>query len=714
MKKILSLVLALTLLFTNMLPVLAEASQSQTKISLEKAIEIAKNSFNINTEDCVFNQSYYENMEETKHWQLNWSSRKNSHGININVDAETGDVLYMNQWKNEYANPSKLAKYKKEEALKTAEELVKKLQPEKYKEMALVEDSYNESRYIYDINAYNFYFRRKVNNLDFEGNGVNVSVDKNTLEISNYNFSWNKEALPDASKAISIEKAKKNFNEKIGIELAYMIKYDQKAKKNNAKLVYTFKNGSRPIDAITGEVINYGYYDPLSDMGASNNEMMAKEAAVLTPEEIKEVENTKKFITKDQALEIAKKYVKVEDKYKLEAASLYTDYNGTNASWSFSWNYNNPEKNEYAYISISIDAVTKEVRSISKYDSTTDNASKDGNPKYSLDKSKEAAEKFISMIAPEKFAQTEYRSDIFRNSNIEKPVSYNFNFIRKVNGISCPGNNLNVTVNAYTGEITSFYSNWMDLEFPKADDMLSIDAAYEALYKNVEFKLKYIIHYDYTLKYPNNRVIKLVYAFDDFSGMLDPKTGALLDYNGEAIKDKQEMIFADIKGHWAEKDILALLEANIIEADSKEFTPDERIKQKDFIKILINSLQPYYQVMPYATGSSAEDYDEYYKQAIAKKIIAEKEKNLDAEVSRIEAAKMIVNAMNLGYLAKKSDIFDLNYKDKDKISQDNKGFAAIVSGLNIMSGKDGSFAPEDKLTKGETAATIVNFLKVEK
>lgn len=714
MKKILSLVLALTLLFTNMLPVLAETSQSQTKISLEKAIEIAKNSFNINTEDCDFNQSYYENIEGTKQWQFNWNSRKNSHGISINVDAETGDVLYMSQWKNESSNPSKLAKYKKEEALKIAEELLKKLQPEKYKEMDLVDDSYSGSRYIYDVNAYNFYFIRKVNDLDFQGNGVNVSIDKNTLEINNYNFTWNKEALPDVSKAISIEKARKNFNEKVGIELAYMIKYDQKTKKNNAKLVYTFKNGNRPIDALTGEVINYGYYNPLYDMGASDNAMMAKEAAVLTPEEIKEVENTKKFITREQALEIAKKYVKVEDKYKLEAASLYTDYNGTNASWSFSWNYNNPEKNEYAYISISVDAVTKEVRSISKYDSTTDNASKNGNPEYDMEKSKKAAEKFLSMIAPEKFAQTEYRPDIFQNSNVEKPVSYSFNFVRKVNGISCPGNNLNVTVNAYTGEITNFYSNWMDLEFPKADDLLSIDAAYEALYNNVEFKLKYIIHYDYTLKYPDNRVIKLVYAFDDFSGMLDPKTGALLDYNGEAIKDKQELTFTDIKGHWAEKDILALLEANIIEADNKEFTPDERIKQKDFIKILINSLQPYYQVISYASDSSAEDYDEYYKQAIAKKIITEKEKNLDAEVSRIEAAKMIVNAMNLGYLAKKSDIFDLNYKDKDKISQDNKGFAAIVSGLNIMSGKDGSFAPEDKLTKGETAATIVNFLKVEK
>lgn len=175
-------------------------------------------------------------------------------------------------------------------------------------------------------------------------------------------------------------------------------------------------------------------------------------------------------------------------------------------------------------------------------------------------------------------------------------------------------------------------------------------------------------------------------------------------------------VFEDIKGHWAEDDILALIEAGILKADSKKFAPDSKIKQKDFIKILISSLQPYYPIIPYVREDegSNEEYEEYYKQAIARKIINEKEKNMEAEIGRAEAAKMIVNAMDLGYIAKKSEIFNINYKDADKISNELKGYAAIVTGLDIMSGSDGYFSPEVKLTKAETASIIVKFLKVEK
>lgn len=708
MKKVLSVILAITLLATSTLPVFADTSQS--KISLEKAIEIAKNTFSINTEGYDFNQSYYESANGTKQYQLNWNSRKNGDGINITVDADAGDILYMNQWQNEYSNPTKLARYKREEALKVAEELIKKLQPIKYKEMSLADNSIYESRYIYDTNTYNFYFIRKVDGIDFQGNGVNISINKNTLEVQNYSFTWTKTALPDASKAMGLEVAKNIFNEKNSIELAYMLKFDQKTKKNAAKLVYSFKNGNRPIDAITGEVLSSGYYYTLNDM--AGDQMMAKETA-LTPEEVKAVEDTSKYMTKEKALEIAKKYVTVKENQKLDNASLYTNYNSSRANWNLSWSYNNPEKKEYSSVSISIDAVTGEVISLYKYDSTADNAVLSGSPKYNMEKSKELAERFLSMIAPVKFSQTEHRQDFYQNiNNAEKPAYYYLNFIRMVNGIPCPGNSLNVTINTYTGEITSFNSNWMDIEFPKVDGVITLDTAYEALYKNAELKLKYINHYDYTLKYPNDMVIKLIYGFDDFSGMLDPKTGAVLDYNGEIIKDKDELVFTDIKGHWAENDIMALLDAGIIKDESNKFGPDEIIKQKDFIKILVNSLMPNYQIMPYA-AALAEEYDEYYKQAIAKKIITEKEKNMDAEINRVDAARMIVNAMNLAYLAKKPDIFCLNYRDAIAIPIENRGYVAIVTALGIMSGKDESFAPQDKLTKGEAAATIVKYLKVD-
>lgn len=712
MKKIISIVLVMTLIFGTVSVVFAGTTQANGKISLEKAIQIAREAFNFNTEGFDFNQSYYENMEGTKQWQLSWNSRSNGDSISITVDADTGDILNMYQWKEEFSTPKKLAKHSKEEALKAAEAIIKKLQPEKTKEMELVDDSKYQSRYIYDSNTYNFYFIRKVDNIDFQGDGVNVAIDKNTLEVNSYNFSWSKISFPDASKAISLEEAKKIFREKNGIELAYIIRYDQKTKKNTAKLVYTLKNGNRAIDALTGEIINQVFY-PLYEVGVAGDIQATKEAVVLTPEEMKEIENNNKYLKKEEALEIAKKYVKLDEKHNLEASSLYPNYNSDGAIWNFSWSYNIPDKKEYSYVHISLDAVTGEVINLSNYNSHQD-VSDNSVPKYNFEKSKELAESFLNAVVPEKFAQAEYRPDPYENNLVDKPILYNYKFVRMVNGIACPGNYLIVTVNTYTGDITSFYSVWTDIEFPKADNPLTLEEAYEALFKNAEFSLSYVNYYDYRLKYPYNKIIRLVYSFDSFSGLFDPKTGELLDYNGDVIKDIEDYVFEDIKGHWAENDIMKLLEAGIIGAASKAFAPDQNIKQKDFIKMLINSLQPNYRILPYDTGSSEEEYDDYYKQAISRKIITENEKNPDSEITRVQAAKMFIKAMNLGYLADKSDIFALNYKDNESISREMRGYVAIITGLNIMSGKEGGiFAPEDKLTRAEAAATLVRFLEVE-
>ncbi|NLM44736.1 MAG: S-layer homology domain-containing protein [Clostridiales bacterium] len=716
MKKTVSLILAIALLFTSTTAIFADKKANEAKISLEKAIEIARKSFDFNTKDYDFNQSYYENIEGTRQWQLNWNAKNNNHSISINVDGDSGDILYMYQWKDEYSNPPKLAKYSKEEAQKVAENLLKKLQPTRYNEMSLKYENENKYglRYYYDSPTYNFYFIRKVDGIEFQGDGVNIAIDKNTLEVNNYTFNWSKLAMPDSAKAISLEKAKEIFNKENGIELAYIIKYDQKTKKNTAKLVYTLKNGNRPIDAITGEIIEYGYYYPAYDMVGAG-EVAIKSSQELTPEEKREIEENKKYLTREQALEIALKYIKIDEKLKLEYASLYPDYNNTGASWNFSWSYSDNNKNEYSYANISLNAESGEVKSLYSYDSVRDNAAKAGTPKYDMEKSKELAENFLNAVVSEKFAQTEYRADISQSNQVDKPINYNFNFVRMVNGIPCPGNNLNVAVNAYTGEITNFYSNWMNIDFPMLDNIMPLDKAYESLYTNINFDIKYIYHYDYTIRHTDNQVVKLVYSFDDFSGMLDPATGKPLDYNAEIIKEKEDIAFDDIKGHWAENDILTLLEARIIEADSNKFLPDENIKQKDFIKILIKSLEPSYVLIPYASDSADEEYNDYYKQATSRKIINEKEKNMNSEVTREDAAKMIVRAMNLGFIANKSDIFFLNYTDKDAISNELKGYIAVVTGLDIMSGKEGeAFAPKDKLTRAEAAATIVKFLKVDK
>ncbi len=705
MKRLLSFLLIVMLLFMGTITVTADTSNNNSKIDLKRAIEIAKESFDLNTEGYDFNQNYHETPEGIKQWSLGWSSPENDENMSVTVDADTGDIINMYFWKPSYNNPPKIAKYKREDAIKAADKIIKKLQPDKSKEVKLLEPTLLNSGPEYD--SYNIQYVRQVNGVSFQGNGMYVGIDKNTLELKNYSLTWYKDEIPHPFKSLSIEEGKKAFNEKNELELTYIIRYDNKIKSNKAILVYNLKNGNRPIDAFTGEPIKNVYYSYDMAAGGADGGNMKEEA--LTPEELKATEAVSEYITKEDALKIGEKYALINKNQNLTYSSLYSYNDGRSAQWSFSWDYSNPKTNEYAYSSISIDAITGEILNFYKGDSSLDKNTQD-EPKYTIKQSKELSEKFLKEIAPDKFAQTEYKDNEKDYENIAKPRDYQFEYIRIVNGIPCLGDNLRVNVNSYTGDIISYYNNWSDIDFPKPLNILPLEDAYNELYKNVDFKLQYITHYDYEFKTANTSV-KLVYVFEGFSGMIDSKTGLVLDYNGEIVKDKKA-VFNDIKGHWAENDINSLIDAGILKADTNNFFPDSGIKQKDFIRILINSLQPAYSVIPLSMGSEKPDkeYDKYYKQAISRNIITEKEKNLNAEVSRIEAAKMLVIAMDLGYLAKKQEIFNVRFNDAGEIPNELKGYAAIVSGLEIMKGINGNFHPINTVTKAETASMIVKFL----
>lgn len=712
MKKIISLLLVIIFLSVHILPVFADNAANK-KIDLKKAIEIAKKSFDLNTENCDFNQSYNESDDGQKQWNLYWNSKKTDTNINVSVDADTGDIKSMYRWKPIYAEPPKIALYKREEALKVSKEILYKLQPERHNEVKFLEPSIFNN-YGHDYDSYFFEYIRFIDGVPFKENGMSIGIDKNSLELKNYNFNWYKGVIPDSAKAISIEDGKNAFNEKNGLELSYIIRYDNKIKSDKAILVYNLKNGNKPIDAFTSEMIEDLYYG-VNEMGAGagGDTIMSSKQQSLTPEEIKATENIFGYISKEEALEIGEKYCLINKNQSLAYASLYSYDNGKNARWNLNWNYSDSRNEEYAYSSISIDAVTGEVLDFYRNDSNLDKLSQ-GKPKYSKEQCKVLAENFLKEIASEKFKQTEYKIEN-PDYEIDNPKSYQFSYTRKVNGIPCQGNNLRVTVSNFTGGIMNYYNTWTDIEFPMIENILSLEEVYGNLYENVDFGLRYTMHYNYEGKSAKSTV-RLVYAFEQFSGMVDPYTGLVLDYNGEIIKDKSKNDFIDIEGHWAKDDILALIEAGILKADSEMFSPNLNIKQKDFISILIKSLQPYYPIIPLSFDNepTGEEYDEYYKQAILRKIIKENEKNLEAQVSRIEAAKMIVNAMDLGFLAKNIEIFNIDYKDADMIANELIGYAAIAAGLELMKGSNGYFYPDKSITRAETASLILKYLKIEK
>lgn len=704
MKKILAFIIMFSMLLGIMLPHNVSANE-KTKVTYQQAIESAKKAFNLETKDYEISHSYNEGENGRGFYQLNWSKKDGDGNINVYVDAITSEILIMNRYEPSENPQKKISKYSKAEALKTAEDFIKKLQPQKFSQTKLVVNEYNNIPSYMESNYY-FDFVRIENGIEFAGNGIHLGIDKNTLKLVYYEYSWDNNQLPDISKIIGLEKAKEIFKEKLGIELSYRLITKSGSKEPTPMLVYTLKNGNYPIDAITGEVLyNRDIITTKNDMKVGFSK--AKEYD-LTAEEIKSIENNSKLISKENALAVVEKYVPQIKDFKLEEARLYSMGNGDTAKWRFSWNYTDKEKEPavYAYINAEVDAVNSKLISFYIYGNKFYPNEKT-DPSYSKEQAKGIAENFLKELEPDKFSQCEYR-DSFRGIETEKPSLYNFYYIRKHDGAVCPFNTLSVSVNAYTGQIMEYNLNWKEYVLPSTKEAMKLEDAYKALFEKVDFSLKYIRSDNGGRVELVNYDIKLAYQFSNYFTMLDPTNGTLLDYNGKPLKKVNNLSFTDIKGTPYEKDIFLLIELGIIDADGGKFNPNSEILQKDFIKLVIKSIDPYID-----NRNESNDYDVYYKEAITRKLISEAEKKPDSKVTRLQASKILVSALGLGSVAELSDIYILKAKDLKSIPQNMTGYAALSSRLGIVKLNNGNFNPSSTLKRGEATSIIINYLNVD-
>ncbi|KAA5806794.1 S-layer homology domain-containing protein [Thermoanaerobacterium thermosaccharolyticum] len=712
MRKFLSFLIVIVLIFTIAIPSIGFA-QTNSKIELKQAIEIAKEKLNIPSSGYNFNSNYNEN-DNNNTWYLTWSSSTNGN-INVSVDADTGEIISYNFYKPDNTPVSIIPKHTREEAKEVAVNFLNKIVPEKFKETKEQEtDDYAglNPKIAYST-AYSFNFIRIVNGIPFQGNQITVEVNKNTLDVQSYYLTWGSDYnFPNPKSAISKDKAIQIYKDNNSLNLQYSLVYTDVYGNNEstpqAILVYSLIN-NQPVDAINGKILHQGYYGPyMGGMGAKSDSSQA-----LSPEEQKAVDDISKYISKDKAIELAKEKLPftIGSQYSLTSSALYKNNSNSNsATWNFSWTCT--EGNNYNYISAAIDATTGELKTFYRNDSNENNV-QGKSPKYTKDQLKSIAENYLNEIQLEKFKQMEYQ-DNPASEDDNSPYT-TFNYIYKANGIPCPFNSINIGVNKYTGDIVTYNLSWTDVKLPDNKNVISLDDAYKTLFNNSDFQLSYIIYYAPDKVYQSNsKDIRLVYQLTNFDGLIDANSGTYIDYSGKPILKNENKQFTDITGNWAEKDILLLAQFGIADGKDGKYMPNDYILQKDFIKMLVKSLQPNNVIIP-LTSNEDENYDNYYNVAINNKIITESEKNPDTKVTRQDAAKFIVRSLGLKYVADINGIYTLDYlKDAYKIDNSLKGYVAIVYGLNIMTGNNGYFNPSENLTRAQVASILVRYLRVEK
>lgn len=183
MKRILALTVAMLVLVTIIVPVQGFAAGDDK--GLEKAIKAVRSIIEV-PEDYKLESRYGRRRGDKNVWDLSWRSKDDQDG-SISASITEDDVLlWYDRYKPEYYQEEqrKLPKVSRGEAKIIAEQFINKVNPS-----ILSNVKYNESiqNSLMDY-AYSFSYTRVENNVPYNNNTVNVSVNRNTGDVTYYNY----------------------------------------------------------------------------------------------------------------------------------------------------------------------------------------------------------------------------------------------------------------------------------------------------------------------------------------------------------------------------------------------------------------------------------------------------------------------------------------------------------------------------------------------
>lgn len=735
--------------------------EKQPDISKEKALETAKKALKEYFGITVDDKKYQTNTEYRKDWSspdryvwaMNWNYNDHMEYFytGITIDANTGEILEMNKDGGKYSEQgTKVTTITKEEAQKKAEEFANKIVPGMLAQTKLMENQDEHYRDMYGGSYpvfYYFNYQRIHEGIKYDANYINVGIDGATGEIRNFGYRWDKTLsnLPKKDGIKTLEEATKIYRNNMGMELIYFpirdpFKYEPVPK--TVKLAYraTYKFADM-VDAKTGKMIGWN--------GKEQDQQM--KFASLTEKQIddiykkaKPVVKRAKELTKEEAEKVALAVLKAEfgDQVKVNSTNYVEGDGYWESAGRKAWNieFTVETKDSKAASEkmammpnngrIMIDALTEEVLAFHNWQYYDMPYGQPFEPALTWEEAFAKAVEMIEKYHPGKIksVRTDQANVIYQemvDGKLIPPMEYYFNFPRVVNGATYEENQISISFNNRTGKVQNFNARWQeDLKFPSIGNVISAEAAKDAIFKVNELELAYF-RFNTNNDYQNPVFdTKLVYRiapkkapFNPYM-MIDAANGNMMDYNGKTIPiDAVNDFDSLIKGHWVERSAKLLAQQGII--DKNTFKPNESISKLEAVKMLVKArgMDYYYPVKEAADklkfSDVSEDSDDYrfIHMAMRYGIIENKEGKFDgaAAVDREQLAVMLVKMLKYDALAKTKDIFNISFKDQADISPENIGYVAICKGLGLL-GADTNFRPKDTATMAEAADMIYKAL----
>lgn len=679
---------------------------AKTGISKDEATKIIKG-FPF-AQGLKISSIHIENSKEFNQpvWKMDYYSPGYPTEWGIRISANTGELLsyYCYQMAKDKKNIVNITQKKaKELADKFLSDYVK---PDAKNLEYSGSNSYPISGGIAGLPIHQFTYALKINGIKTSNIQYTLSVnavDGKILNFSSPSYGYIKETkYPSPAGVRNPTELMDKYLSSLGMQLQYRITYNDNYKPT-VRLNY-IPTSTGWLDAKTRTAVDTDY---ITYYG--NASLLANKYAPINPEV--QVENKK--ITKEDASKILKKakaYVESLCGFKFNDVpnmtrppknneffsgySLETDEKCFNLSISLNLSTGNITEMDFTYLIYGNKANEEEI-----------------SENVSYPDAKKISDGLIKNIFAKQYGvfSDNNQPPSASNEAAKERKNHIFQYTRYENGV--PTDDLiSVCVDKETGKPGSVSMKWHDMDFPKAADIISPQAAKEAFSKYAQFSVEYYIPHNNRTEDPDKPEEAIIVFKPEDSAMntfVDAATGKIVDYNGEIIQIPNVPV-----NHWA-ADNIDMLEAQGVSINSLS-NCDEKLARQDAVKMLsqVLHIMGIQYINPeslkkdsFSDVSNESEYYKYVETAVQSGIIKATGKKFNGAQKITKGEYIVMLLDTLGY---KEIARNINPASESFIN----AYISKCKSLSLLPVKPGNkFNYKDTLTFAEAAYSLQKALK---
>ncbi len=686
-----------------------EIDQIKPITSKNKAIEIIKG-FKF-AEGLKMSEIRLENSREFNQpvWKMDFYSPDYPTEWGVSISGNTGELLnyYFYQRTNSKKNIINVSKKKAKEAADKF--LADYIKPGTGSLEYLGSNSYPISGGITVLPKYQFTYALKVNGIRTSNINYTVSIDATNGKVTNFSspYGYVKETKYPSTEGVKDQnQLRDKYISLLGMQLQYRITYgDNYIPKARIDYIPTMAGwlNAKTLDSVDADYITY----------YGNVSSLTNKYAPINPDAKVE----KKEINENKAIEIiknAKVYVESLCDFKFNGNPNLTRSPMDKEFFSgYSLMTDNKNYSLYMSLNLSTGNITGLDFTYQNFDSNKSNG-KEALEKVNYNDAKKISDGIIKKLFAKQFGvfSDNNQQPSASNAAVKQQKNHIFQYVRYENGIPTD-NSISACIDKETGKPSSVSMRWNDIEFPKADNIISTQAAKEALLNYVQLSLEYYtpnINRTEALDTPEEAVIVFKPNDGAMNTFIDAGTGKIIDYYGTSV----QVPYVD-ENHWA-ADNIDMLQAQgvIINSISK---CDESLSRQDAVKMFSQVMRimgiQYLDVESLKKDSFSDvnkenEYYKYIETTVQNGIIKATGKKFNGTQKITKGEYIIMLLDMLGYK-------EIAKNNKLSSNSDINAYILKCKSLDILPVKPGNkFNYKETITFAEAAYSLQKALKFYK